>query len=96
MGFRRILTTLAERFDLPADIAAGLPRIELDGDGACTLDRHHGILAYHTEQIVIALNIGTLTVEGSGLELRRMHREQLRITGRIRCITFGGDGSCGG
>ena len=61
MKFRGILTKLAERLDLPPDIAAGLPRIELDGFSACSLDRHSGILAYDREHIVIALNIGALT-----------------------------------
>ena len=92
MKFRGILTKLAERLDLPPDIAAGLPRIELDGFSACSLDRHSGILAYDRDHIVIALNIGALTIEGRGLELRQMHRERLRVTGTITRMTFGGGG----
>ena len=92
MGMRGFLTRMAHKQDLPPDIAADLPRIELDGFSACSLDRHHGILEYSRERIVVALNIGALTVEGSGLELRQMHRERLRITGRIRVIRFGGAG----
>lgn len=90
MGMWTMLTRLAGCFDLPADIAAGLPRIALNGSGECSLDRHRGILEYSTECIVVALNSGTLTVEGHGLELRQMHRERLCITGRIERLSFGG------
>lgn len=83
MGMRTMLTRLAGKLDLPADIAAGLPRIALNGFSECSLDRHRGI---------DALNIGELTVEGQKLELRQMHRERLCITGRIERLSFGGAG----
>ena len=87
MGMRTMLTRLAGKLDLPTDIAAGLPRIALNGFSECSLDRHRGILEYSTERIVVALNIGELTVEGQKLELRQMHRERLCITGRIACCS---------
>ncbi len=90
MGMRTMLTRLAGKLDLPADIAAGLPRITLNGFAECSLDQHRGILEYSTERIVVALNIGELTVEGQKLELRQMHRERLCITGRIERLSFGG------
>ncbi len=90
MGIRTFLTRISRRLDLPGDIVAGLPRMELNGFSECSLDRHNGILEYHRERIVISLNIGIVTIEGSGLELRQMHRERLCVTGRIAQITFGG------
>lgn len=90
MGMRTMLTRLAGKLDLPTDIAAGLPRITLNGFSECSLDRHRGILEYSTERIVVALNIGELTVEGEKLKLRQMHRERLCITGRIERLSFGG------
>ena len=47
---------------------------------------------------MIGLNIGSLTVEGSGLEIRQMHRERLTIIGNITCLTYGEGGlrGCGG
>ena len=50
------------------------------------------------ERIVIGLNIGSLTVVGSGLEIRQMHRERLTIIGQIDCLTYGEGGlrGCGG
>ena len=95
MKLRTFLTRLAEKSGLPADIAAGLPHMELNGFSECALDRHRGIVEYSRERIVVALNIGDVTLEGQGLELRQMHRERLCVTGRIERISSGGDGGCG-
>ena len=93
---RRFLVKAAKLFDLPADIAANLPHIELRGFEECSLDCHTGILEYEKHEIVVALNIGTVTIQGSGLELRLMQRDRLRVTGEIERIVFsGGRRGCG-
>ena len=92
MKLRTFLTRLAEKSGLPADIAAGLPHMELNGFSECALDRHRGIVEYSRERIVVALNIGRVTVLGSGLELRQMQRERLCVTGNIRALEFEGGG----
>ena len=45
-------------------------------------------------KIVIAVNTGEVTIEGSGLELRYMHRDRLTVTGTIEAMSFTG-ASCG-
>ena len=94
---RELLEKASRRLDLPSDIAAGLPRMELNGFCECSLDCHTGILEYEKHEIVVALNIGTVTIRGSGLELRLMQRDRLTVTGRIEALTFSGGGRpCGG
>ena len=80
---RSYLAAASVRLGLPMDIAAGLPHLEVNGFRECSVDRHTGILEYNRERIVIGLNIGSLTVVGSGLEIRQMHRERLTIIGQI-------------
>ena len=80
---RSYLAAASMRLGLPMDIAAGLPHLEVNGFRECSVDRHTGILEYNREKIVIGLNIGSLTVVGSGLEIRQMHRERLTIIGQI-------------
>ena len=92
---RSYLAAAAMRLGLPADIAAGLPHLEVNGVQECSIDRHTGILEYNRERIVIGLNIGSLVVAGSGLEIRQMHRERLTITGKITCLTYGAGGTRG-
>ena len=83
---RELLTKAARKLDLPADIAAGLPHLELCGFCECSMDCHTGILEYETHEIVVALNIGTVTIQGSGL----------RVTGSIERLVFsGGKRGCG-
>lgn len=82
--FRRILVKAAQKLDLPQDIAAGLPCIQLRGFEECSLDQHRGILAYEPDEIVIRLNSGTLTIRGTELEVCLMHRDRLCVRGRIR------------
>ena len=86
---RSYLAAASVRLGLPMDIAAGLPHLEVNGFRECSVDRHTGILEYNRERIVIGLNIGSLTVVGSGLEIRQMHRERLTIIGQIDCLTYG-------
>ena len=86
--WRSILKRAAQRLDLPTDIAAGLPAIRLCGFSECSMDCHRAILAYEPDEIVIRLNIGTVTVRGSGLEVCRMHRDQLCIRGAISDLHF--------
>ena len=74
--------------------AANLPHIELFGFEMCSLDCHRAIIAYEPEKIVIAVNTGEVTIEGSGLELRYMHRDRLTVTGTIEAMSFTG-ASCG-
>ena len=43
----------AELFDLPPDMVAGLPHMEMLGDRYFYMERHKGILSYSGEEIDI-------------------------------------------
>ena len=78
-----VLSTVAELFDLPADVVAGLPRLEMVGSRQLYVEHHNGILAYSGEQIDVNTAGGVLLVKGSSLTLLAMTGEELRIGGRI-------------
>ena len=80
---RRPLSEAAELFDLPADVVAGLPHLELAGDRQFYMERHRGILAYSGEEIDINGDGMVVKVCGRGLELVSMTGEALRIQGTI-------------
>ena len=84
---REMLTKLSQKLELPLDIAAGVPHIEINGFGECSLDCHTGILE---NEIVVAVNIGVVTIQGCGLELRLMQKERLTVTGEIHAVFFSG------
>ena len=74
---------MARLLALPADAVAGMPRIELIGDGQLRVERHRGILAYDPAEVHIGAGRMTIRVRGLDLELRTMNRQELIITGRV-------------
>lgn len=85
---KKLLADFAERFDLPADVVAGLPHLEMAGSREVYLEQHTGILSYSEEQIDANTGAGVLRVCGSGLRLTAMTAQELRISGRIRSVEW--------
>lgn len=86
MQNRQWLQHLADRMDLEGESLPGIPVVELAGDGRVLIERHQGVAEYSRERIGIKVCYGIVSVCGCKLELTRMTREQLVISGRIDCI----------
>ena len=67
-----ILGGVAELFDLPVDVVAGLPRLELIGNRQLYLERHTGLLAYSDTQIDANTGFGVPRIRGERLTLVAM------------------------
>ena len=80
---RGLLEKTAEALDLPGEIVAGLPHIELTGSHELRMENHKGILAYGSQEIHISGGKLIIKVRGEGLELKSMNANQLLITGSI-------------
>ena len=78
---QRMLARMAELFDLPADIVAGLCHVEM-------LEGHSGILSYGTEQIDVGAGSLILRVRGQNLTLRSMTDSEVRIFGKIDAVEY--------
>lgn len=85
---KRVLSEAAELFDLPADLLAGLPHVELTGNQQFFMERHKGILSYSGEEIDINGGKLILRVCGKGLELVAMTGDALRIQGTIHRVEW--------
>lgn len=85
-NWKDLTTRAADVFDLPADVIAALPHIELIGDCQLLMNRHEGILSYSTERIDV--NGGTLVLRiiGENLELMAMTGCELRVKGKITAL----------
>jgi len=81
-----LLERAADAFDLPADVIAGVPRLELVGDRELRMENHKGILAYGTQEIHVSGGIFGVKICGDDLELRVMNGLELLITGQISSI----------
>ena len=88
-----VLSTVAELFDLPADVVAGLPRLEMVGSRQLYLEHHTGILAYSQDLVDANTSVGVLRIRGANLTLLAMTAGELRIGGRIDAVEWlGADG----
>ena len=85
-----VLTAVAELFDLPADVVAGLPRLEMVGGRQLYLEHHTGLLAYTENQIDANTSAGVLRIKGERLTLMAMTAGELRIGGRIASVEWVG------
>lgn len=74
---------ISERFDLPADAAAGLPRITLTGDRQVLVENHRGLLEYGAETVELAGGRLRVRIRGQGLYLRAMDPEMVLVCGHI-------------
>jgi len=84
--WRDIPEETAHRFDLPADAAAGLPRITLTGRKRICVENHRGLLQYSAERIEIGGGRIRVVITGCDLYLRVMKRDAVVITGEIFAV----------
>ena len=82
------LDKLVESADLPGEVFPGQPLLEIVGDRRALIENHCGVTEYSRQRIGIRVGYGLILVSGEGLELTRMSKEQLIITGRIDGINL--------
>lgn len=85
---RSILQWLTEDPELPGESFPGQSLLELVGDRRVLIENHCGVTQYSRSRIGVKVRFGVLLVCGCDLELARMTRDQLVITGRIGSITL--------
>ena len=83
---KRFKDRLANLSTLGNGIVPGVPLIEIIADRRVLIEHHNGICRYTREQICVRTSYGAIKIEGSGLYMKKMTKEQLLITGQIACI----------
>ena len=81
-----LLERTAQVLDLPGDVVAGLPRVEITGSRELRMENHKGILSYGADEIHISGGKLGVKVRGAGLELKSMNASQLLLTGASRAV----------
>lgn len=74
--------------DLPGESLPGIPLVELASDRRVLVENHRGVVAYGCNEVKIKVSFGLLCITGSALELARMTKQQLVVTGKIDCVSF--------
>lgn len=83
---KKIMMEASQILELPADIVAFVPKIELTGTTEFSMEPHKGLLEYEQERISLASSIGTVVVEGNNLQIKRMNHQRITLIGRIFSI----------
>ena len=84
----RILERLAQSVDLPGEAIAGQTVVELVDDRRVLIENHNGVTEYGREKICVRVRYGRVEICGCGLELARITKDQLVITGRIQDVVL--------
>lgn len=74
--------------DLPGEALPGMPLVEIVGEERVLIENHRGVVAYGCKEICVKVRYGHLCVCGMGLELARMTKHQLVITGRVDSVSL--------
>ena len=83
-GRRRVLLEkTAQMLELPADVVAGVPRMEIVGDHEFRMENHKGILSCAEDEIHISGGAWLVKVTGEGLEVRTMTGLEVLVTGKL-------------
>ena len=94
-----MLGAVAELFDLPADVVAGLPRLEMVGNRQLYLEHHTGLLSYSGELVQLLNELWTYyprntlygTYSGTDIELKRVFEDEGTLFLDIKSIETSSD-----
>lgn len=76
------------RMQIPADLAYQESVLTFWGKREVCVENYRRILEYQCGRIVVLLKNGTLILNGEGLCITHYSREEMKISGQIREITF--------
>ena len=79
---------LAERLDLPEDALLGAAKLTVTSGRKVLVENHRGILEYGMERIVISTGRGKICLQGSGLQLEAMNRNEVLICGKLQNVEW--------
>lgn len=80
--------TFAERFQIPAELVPGVPRVTMSGGSEVQVENHGGLKSYSHECVEVRGRNLLLQIRGDDLELVAMTRSDIVIRGIIVAVEF--------
>jgi len=88
-GWRKSIRSMAVQvLDMPEDLVLDVPRITLMGRIQLTIENHRGVELFRSDLLRLQLAEGMLEVEGDGLMIHRILKDEVRVEGTIRRVEF--------
>ena len=84
---RELPYELADKLELPEDVLLGSAKLTVTGGRSAVIENHRGVLEYTAERVAVPR--GKVCLDGTGLRLKAMNKNELLVGGRIRNIEWG-------
>lgn len=85
---RGIQDKMAGWLDLPKDIVLNLPKISMIGNMQLYIENHHGLIELGAEKVRISVSTGEVVINGDGLTVRAITRDEIYLDGNIQSIRY--------
>ena len=83
---RDIKGKISQILDMPEEVIFDIPKMVVIGKKEIRIENYKGILEYDDRLIRINTSMGAIAIEGEGLDLKNILREEISVTGRINHI----------
>ena len=86
----RLKHRIVKALELPKEIVLDLPHVSLLGNEELSVENYKGIIEYKSDLLRLNTKTGILRIVGKNLCLRQVTSDQIKITGCILNIEYGG------
>ncbi len=83
-----LLLKVAEIFNVPREVIAGIARVEITGTGEVLIENHGGILEYGTSAIAVSGGKAIIKIVGDNLQILTVTSSELTIRGLVLGVEF--------
>ncbi len=83
---KKFLANTAGFLEIPGDILAGMPKMELTGFREFSIEAHQGLMEYDKAQITIDTGVGRVNLLGRELTIRLMNSNRITICGDLYAL----------
>ena len=88
--WRKLVTGLDESNLLKSDLLPSLPIVEICDKERVLIENHRGVIRYGCNNICVKVRYGLVCINGSQLQICRMSKNKLVVTGKIHGVALQG------
>ena len=83
---KRKYNRLDKILELPQEVCSNIPKIIITGFDEVVVENFKGILEYEEFFVRISTHIGTVSINGYGLNLENMDNDDIKVKGKIESL----------
>lgn len=84
----RRVEQLAERLNLPKDMAVGAAIVTAIGKRELYVENFRSILSYSDCCLYLQTKTGRIRIQGKNIQIDYYNSEEMKVVGRVQCIQF--------